>query len=170
MRDSQFEKLKIGDVVTRTIGPNKGIPVRVIKKTEGIPGLFPSEIKAVVYNSEDILHIGKKKEPSKVITGSSKGFKMVYIPKDADELQRRHVIDPTRKLTPAWEYYLECCKDLDDNFHKIDVWTRIRFVSCAVFGVNKVADIPDEKVPDAIEVAKKFVDLFVKYHKEANIT
>ena len=61
MTDQQFEKLKIGDVVTRSIGPNKGIPVRVIKKTEGIPGLFSSEITAVVYNSEDILHVGRKK-------------------------------------------------------------------------------------------------------------
>ena len=166
MTDQQFDKLKIGDVVTRSIGPNKGIPVRVIKKTEGIPGLFPSEITAVVYNSEDILHVGRKKEPSKVVTGASKGFKVLYIPKDVALLQRRHITDPTRKLTPAWEYYLKETDELEDNFDKRMAWNMMRLLTCDTFGVNRVADIPDEKVPDAIETAKKFIDLFVKCYKE----
>lgn len=166
MTDSQFEKLKIGDIVTRNIGPNKGIPVRVIKKTEGIPGLFSPEIQAVVYNSEDVLHVGRKKEESKVITGTAKGFKMVYVPKDVKGLQRRHVIDPTRKLTPAWEYYLDAYENSNKNFNKQTAWNKIRLLTCEIFGVNVVYDIPDEKVPYAIEVAKELIDFLISKNKE----
>lgn len=168
MTEEQFEKLKIGNIVTKNLRSGKSPLLRVIGKTEGIPGLFPGQVKAEVVNPNDFVYLGQKRVPSKVTQGSFRCFKLwsVNAQLDAITLQRRHITDPTRKLTPAWEYYLEAYEKTKKNFDKTTAWNRIRLLTCNVYGVSQVKDIPDEKVPDAIEVAKKFIDLFVKCHKE----
>lgn len=166
MTEEQFEKLKIGNIVTKNLRSGKSPLLRVIGKTEGIPGLWPGQVKAEVVNPDDFVYLGQKRVPSKVTQGSFRCFKLWYAPMDHATLMRRHITDPTRKLTPAWEYYLEAYEKSKKNFDKTTAWNRIRLLVCNIYGVSQVKDIPDELVPDAIEVAKKFIDLFVKCNKE----
>lgn len=164
MTNLQYEHLKAGDIVTMVQGPNKDKILKVVRKLDGIPGLFEPRLEAKVFNNDDVLLVGKKKEPSKTTFGCFRCFKLVYAPKDLAELQRRHVLDPTRKLTPAWEYFVEAYEKSKKNFRMITAWNKIRLLTCQVYGVNVVKDIPDEKVPEAIECAKSFIDHFIEWN------
>lgn len=166
MTEEQFEKLKIGNIVTKNLRSGKSPLLRVIGKTEGIPGLWPGQVKAEVVNSDDFVYLGQKRVPSKVTQGSFRCFKLWYAnaPKDIKALQRRHLSDPTRKLTPAWEYYLEAYEKSKKNFDKTTAWNRIRLLTCNVYGVSQVKDIPDALVPEAIECANSFTDHFIEWN------
>lgn len=64
MTKRQYEKLKIGDLVTKISGPNKGIPMKVIKKYFGFdksPCLTAEGIdeKTYVYNQNISLRDGR---------------------------------------------------------------------------------------------------------------
>ena len=166
MTEEQFEKLKVGNIVTKTTRSGKGVLLRVTGKTEGIPGLWPGQVKAEVVNPDDFVFLGQKRVPSKVTQGSFRCFKLWYAdaPKDIETLQRRHLSDPTRKLTPAWEHYLEAYEKSKKNFDKTTAWNRIRLLTCNVYGVSQVKDIPDKLVPEAIECANSFTDHFIKWN------
>lgn len=164
MTELQFEHLKEGDIVTPYQGPNKDKILKVVEKIDGIRGLFGPQLTCVPVNTGDILLVGKYRTPSDSVTGSFRTFKLVYAPNELKEIQRKHVVDPTRKLTPSFDYYLEAYEKSNKNFDKLGAWNRIRVLTCYVYGVNVVQDIPDELVPEAIECAKSFIDNFIKWN------
>ncbi len=76
MTKKQYENLKIGDLVTRTSGPNKGIPMKVTTKyiaADGVPCLKVEGIDEKTY----IYHQNKCFRDGHHTWGSASCFKIV---------------------------------------------------------------------------------------------
>lgn len=76
MTDKQYDRLCIGDFVTRTGGPNKGIVLRVTKKYLGGGGT-PC-LAAVPVNEDEKVYIQNTcRRGSNIVCGSARCYKLL---------------------------------------------------------------------------------------------
>lgn len=76
MTENQWMKLKEGDVVTRTNGPNKDIPLSVTAKLKGISGT--KFVCAEIIDYEKLMYdpYTNKRDKTKIFAAASK-FKLI---------------------------------------------------------------------------------------------
>lgn len=76
MTEKQYENLKIGDMVTKISGPNKGILMKVIKKYLGFGDIPCLEVEGVD-DGTSIYHQNKCLRDGKHTCGAASCFKIV---------------------------------------------------------------------------------------------
>ena len=76
MTKKQYDELKIGDLVTKTLGPNKNIIMKVIKKYLGYNDL-PCISASAVNDEQYIYNQNRANRDGKHTCGSASCFKLV---------------------------------------------------------------------------------------------
>lgn len=138
---------KEGDIVTRTNGPYKGLPLKVVGVYSDLDG---NERVSCIYDGG--------KDPVN-IRGVRRSFQF-----HKDYVGNAY--DKSFKLTPCWLYmcskYEKSSRE-GDTVKQLYDWHHIRGLACHLNDCSKVEDIPDENLKKTREFCNKMIDLYFEF-------